>query len=1239
MLGLCALVGLATLAAPTDAISRGDFAAWHDDFATTTVWTAQPGWLTNADPEARVSRDAQGACFEVVAPNRGMKWTRDIPPVAVADAPYLYVRYQAHNVDTGRDDYVVYLDDGVSAKECRPIRFSDAVADGEWQHVAVDVRAISTGSTIDAAAIQVQANTQGHAWLRVSDMRLTDAPPPDARLLGALAGPPPTPDREFPLEAQTWTAEPSWLSNPADTDHHQYNTNASGPRFSVTQPDRGMKWRTGHETPIALAGHAFLELRYRASNIRPHGDYALCLLGEGPDGSAYEEVVLGTDLRADGQWRTLVVPLGTAAERIPTASGMAVQLQAAGSAELELKALRLVARKSRSLFSDDVPHTAGGVFNGFRAVDLSKACNQRIAPVLDGLHMDGWPSADAITAFGVPFMLGEEAMALAATPMDRSQGTDLTIPVGGRADEVFMLLVTALKGQEAPVFRGGAFRRIADVDRFRLRLTYADGTVDECLPVNVGSGRFEITKGPQVVCAYADASRVLQTLTLHDNTDQGAFCVAAVTCQTARTRLFPAFAEDGPAKPLLRHVPADGTTPARIVATSDDEVLIEDAAVRARIGLKPGPVLLELQDKRGDHAFVSEPWALLSVIAGEDTSTEAMTSLKSLTIDSASAAFEAAYELAARPGVELRLRVEGAGNGQLRFSGELVNTGPNACDVSITWPQVGPAALGNAPDHLEYVFPSRGTIVARDDADLTARYSGLFPLQFMAAASAPEGVGLSLRTEDTTCIERSYRLRKRDQDLLLSVGYPKRAVSPGTTRPLADTVVAVTDGDWHSAFTDYRDWLRTWYRPVSPRKPWFREVFNFRQRFLHWLDPLYDPATGVIDLPRAVTEAQDAFGGLEYLHVFDWGNCGPHGRIYGRIGDYDPYDFIKGGRDNLAGVIADVRNSGILVGLYIEGYLLNEKGLLGQAHGEEWQLRKPDGTGARWPDSAEIFMCPGVEAWRDVQARTYAAKVRELNVDGMYIDQFGFTGPDKNCYSPDHGHPVPSYPVLTEQATTRAIRAAVDETKPGVAIYTEESPCDVTSQYQDGAFTYAMNHCRARGTAVPLNLFRFAVPDFKTFEILVCDKPMGPWATGVHWVFFNGEGIWLEGPGDDWFEPNTLAAIRKCHSILRDHRDAFTSHDPMPLVETLARGVAANHFPTDDKELWTLYNSRHSTFRGAVLRAPHREGWVWRDVWHDRAAEVVTKDGRDVVSATLGPHGVGCLVRMNTRSASDAPAG
>jgi len=127
-------------------------------------------------------------------------------------------------------------------------------------------------------------------------------------------------------------------------------------------------------------------------------------------------------------------------------------------------------------------------------------------------------------------------------------------------------------------------------------------------------------------------------------------------------------------------------------------------------------------------------------------------------------------------------------------------------------------------------------------------------------------------------------------------------------------------------------------------------------------------------------------------------------------------------------------------------------------------------------------------------------------------------------------------------------------------------------------------------------------------------------------VFFNGEAMWLEGPADAWFEPETRAAIRRCYGILRKHCDAFTTLEPVPLVPTELGGVYANAFPTEGETVYTLYNSRHRTVRGEVLRIPHRPGTTYHDAWHDRPAKF-RLDGPDaVITLEIGPHGAGCAV-------------
>ena len=1018
-------------------------------------------------------------------------------------------------------------------------------------------------------------------------------------------------DRGVPSANLTWQAQPSWLDNAADPGAFESRADDKIARFEVHVPGRGMKWSTHLAEPVDIGGYRFAAVRYRCRGERGWSDYTLCVLGE----KEYAEIVSPSVIRRDGRLHTICVPLESVAKKVPRAVGLAVQLQAKQKdAFLEIASVTFTNEQTAEPLADALPHTPGGAFDGFETVPLAGAiaCTNTQA---EGsiwcreLGIANWFTEPAITSEGIPFRLIPGKNNLLATQLETRE--EVALPVGRVASEVYLLLAARLTGDEEPAFGSGPFRHIRDVDRFRLRLEYEDGSADECLPYNASTGRFGVSRGLQVVVAAADPDKVIQRLVLVDSTTQGAFGIAAVTVQKQGGPLFPQTLE---ATGALR-LPEPGDEPARL---------------GFRLDFGGVPTLQQLRHETTDWDFLSKPCEIARVeIDGKPVPAKAW---KPAETDDDGIHW---YEIDAGGGIQIGVSAtrRDAGAFEMRFSAR--NTGTEPRRIRLFGPTVGPFRLNDSAEKSLYFYPKRGA--AFDDRDCAYRetYSGLFPLQFVDTFAPESGRGLTLRTEDTECFRKRYGLRKEGDRFWADIEFAPDPIPPGKTICLPPVVVTATNGDWHAGMGAYRAWVKTWYRPVAPRKKWFREIFNFRQRFLWWLDPLIGPDKSRIDLQPAVDEANTHFGGIDYLHIFDWGNCGPHGRIYGRTGDYSPYDYLPGGREGFRKAIANIHKQGIPVGLYIEGYLLQEKGKLGREYGKSWQIRHKDGSGMRWPNSTEIMICPGVKAWQEVQASTYGTKAKELDIDGFYVDQFGFANEYKDCYATDHGHPVPSNPVETELACLRKIEKAIHGAKPGIAIYTEESPVDVTSQYQDGSFTYAVNSAQRGQSLVPLNAHRFALPSFKTIEILFCDKPTGNWAGGVKWTFFNGEAIWLEGPAEQWFAPQTRAAIRKCYRILKDNADAFTTLKPKMLIPTLRGGVFANAFPTEGKTVYTLHNARHRTVRGELLAVPHEEGSVYFDAWHEKKIEPRLDAGKAFLNLEIGPMDVGCVVAIGPGPAAE----
>ena len=1184
----CCLVAL--LASCGAAGGLDDF-HWREEFTDAGRFTAQVSWLSNPSKTASVAIDGEAAVFRVDEPRRGMKWSAPTPLISLADTPWLVLRYRAEKLNTQSTDYLVYLDDRVKGKQLNALRLCDAEPDGPWHTVAVDVSTLTNAAGVHGLAVQVQATGEGRARLWLDWMAFVPEPPEGAERL-RVAQPPAAvlPDWVAPLEKAKWVHHNGWLSNPASEGKHSVGRGPStlAPRpstlFRVSEPGRGMKWSWDLPEEAPLEGHRYVAMRYRARGLRPVGDYALCVLGKPRgDGLDYTSAIGASELLPDGRWHTLTVDVRKVAAEYPQIGALAVQVQAASpDASLEIADIRFANAVQPSRLADALDwEPQKRIPEPFSAIPIEG--NTDSGAWRRHLRLADWFTSPVVAAEGIPFQrTGPAARELAGTGV--RERAELRFPADVAASEVTLLAFAACIGPEEPVYGGGQLRAIRDVDRFRLRLEYADGAADECLPMNVATKEFGLVEGPQVLVAAADRARKLKAVVLRDACSQAAFAVAAITARTGGAAAFPEALEVHP--------------PLRRAATRSHE-----PSVLRELGLLAQEFRLRVDGRD---------------LPGDALKPTAVDKSLGLTV----------FQVAGVPGLTLSVRIPPARRtARSRAVAAVVrNHGPRAHKVGLVAPSVGPYRLCERAEDAFYLVPRRGAAFGHRPCSYRERYCGTCPVQFLDTFCPKEGLGLSLRVEDTVCTPKHFLLRKEGAALTLGVEYRERLLKPGETFETPTAVITVTDGDWHSGFEAYRGWLKSWHKPLAPRKPWFREVFNFRQRFLWRWDPLYDARAGEFHLERAIDEAKREFGGIDYLHIFDWGNCGSYGRIYGRTGDYSPYDYLEGGRPAFRQAIASVQKQGVPTGLYIEGYLLTARGKLGEAHGKDWQIIGPSGKGLWWTGNTEMMICPGAKAWREVQASTYETKVKELGVDGMYIDQFGFANAWKDCYSDKHGHPVPSSPARTERDMTRLIRQRVEAAKKGVAIYTEETPVDVTTPLQDGSFTYAMATSRRTQTLVPINIARFAFPDFKTIEILVCDKPTGSWATGVRWVFFNGEAIWLEGEATAWFEPETRAEIRRCYRILRKHKDAFTSLAPVPLVPTEMGGVWANAFPVAGKTVYTLYNARHRTVRGEVLRVPHTPGATFTDEWHQKPA-AVRIDGKEAVLATeIGPHGVGCLV-------------
>ena len=256
---------------------------------------------------------------------------------------------------------------------------------------------------------------------------------------------------------------------------------------------------------------------------------------------------------------------------------------------------------------------------------------------------------------------------------------------------------------------------------------------------------------------------------------------------------------------------------------------------------------------------------------------------------------------------------------------------------------------------------------------------------------------------------------------------------------------------------------------------------------------------------------------------------------------------------------------------------------------------------------------------------------RPTDVKILYVDVFPFSRASA-CYSPDHGHEVPSHVNRGTRAMIRQLRERLPDE---VALWSEYPLPDMALPYIDGNIhyycldwhehfgkLYDQSEDAQPFAATPPNLYRYVFPDLKQF-IFLCG--ISPFSGDSKFPFFNGEALY----DCSWclYASPHLDRIKKSLAIQREYADCFASPDATSEVETLQQQVHANRFPGQNRTAWTFFNARYTTVRGPVLSARHRPDATYYDAWKDVPLKPEIVDGDAVLSLTLHPQQLGCIVQ------------
>jgi hypothetical protein len=518
----------------------------------------------------------------------------------------------------------------------------------------------------------------------------------------------------------------------------------------------------------------------------------------------------------------------------------------------------------------------------------------------------------------------------------------------------------------------------------------------------------------------------------------------------------------------------------------------------------------------------------------------------------------------------------------LDLSLEVTNTSDQDADVMLAFPSLT-IHVSSDPQDVSYLFPQPAATIASQDQSLSADYGPKFLLQFTDVFAPRAGCGAAVIIEDTSGQAKNFVLKKETDSVTDRTEYHIHLAAHQTYSPPPVTVV-LHDGDWRSGFHAYQRWLSSWHDRGTPQPAWLQRSFYVRRDYpIGGSGLLFDATKNRYTFDRLLQDGR-SFGGIDFIDISGWALS----EAKGRVGDY-PIEL--GGPADLRANIEQARREHVPTGLYFEGYLVDTNSDVGREHGAQWQLIEKNGEGKVWPNSPEIFLCPHVAAWQTYLTDRVASVAKLTGAQAVYLDEFGCD--NWQCYATGHGHPAGANMIDGQIAMARQLRKALDEDGlKQTILYTECPQVDIAAPYVDGSFTYALPSSVPAAYGAKLNLWRFAFPHVRLWDMLSSGvEPHILSAEDFRFSFWHGDGVWLKGRSDTWYGEDILGFLRWAHPLLLKHAAAF-SGEAEPLIDSPDPHILINQFRGGSEVVYTLFNNsyetRRLTFHGRTIALPPR---------------------------------------------------
>lgn len=1014
------------------------------------------------------------------------------------------------------------------------------------------------------------------------------------------------------FEQQQWTPAPHWIPNPPP--HYAQERTSVGVRYSIGGDHRSMRWTSRLPQLVDFAKLPYVSMRYRAQGDFGPWGYVFYLGAKDKDGKPKSVYAMQPgDVAADGRWHVFSTRLDG---KETATGGVAVGIDALSPrAEIELDYIQFSNSPQRAPIAESLeaqrrPHPWPDGRQGFTTIDLSKGLKSN-PYLLPRMGIGAWFDQSEISVEGIPFRVPVDPLAIPST--GTAEEDDLAVPLKGTSNEVLLLLAAAFPYSEYFGSNGQRMTPLKWLDepeRATVELVYADGDRDELLPLHAASRQYGFAHALALYAVHPNPKKQLVTLVLHDRLANGALGIAGITLNTGEPRV----AEPNLPQlwyPVVRPAPQ---APAQVVFSHEGPLTwrgINSTMLGGRLALDGQPVFhLSVGDRNVDSSQ-------FTITQAADNG-----STKTLTGRFVDGNLALAAHLALRQVDQARASI----------ALELKNEGNSSLTAALHFPTVSSIRLGAQADTW-YLAGRRGGVISNVDSQMRDEIGEAHPLALDGFFNPKLGAGVCFMPrvapvdDDSLVLAglfRYYCVGKDASGGRYAIEYLPETVAAGRVWHCVPITVAVMPGDWRDQVRQYAAWVRRWYEPLAPRKQWYRRLWSFVS-----YGP-YHPKTAPIDerldfLALARLRNAKVRGSADYIHLFGWA-------ITDRFGHWGAYDHYQdlGGVENFRKSVSRAQQAGQPIGLYLDGYLVakaSDKPNRQQV--EDWAIRRPDGQKLYHKEYDAHSMCPYLPAWREYLAGVFARVAGEVRPSGMYLDEYGRCFPSRTCYSQEHGHASPQGMSPGEWLLSRQVRRAVPAE---IALYCEFVPADIATQFVDGAYGHVAldNYREGWSRLAPhfVNLHRFVVPDFKTFE-LIYYTPLrnGNWFL-LKYPFFNGDGYYLTDAKMEGWDERSSAFMTRVFALQHQYAEAFTSSNVEPLVATEQPGLYANCFRAKKQVVWTFFNANYRTVRGALLTTPRVAGACYIDAWAEKPLATVVRGPAVTLMGVIGPRSLGCCTEQ-----------